>query len=26
VGISAVYRRKKVGPNALPCGTPAFIM
>jgi len=26
VGISAVYRRKRVGPSALPCGTPALIM
>jgi len=26
VRISAVYRRNRVGPSALPCGTPALIM
>jgi len=26
VGISAVYRGKRVGPSALPCETPALIM
>jgi len=25
-GIYAVYRRKRVGPSAHPCGTPALIM
>jgi len=26
VGISAVYRRNRVGPSALPRGTPALMM
>jgi len=26
VGISAVCRRKRVGPSAFPCGTPALIL